>query len=201
MEKKKKTGVEVKKENVKKKNESKIVFSSNVKKYTKIVSLILAFFATAAIIFTFVFGLIVSLKVADYSREELLHDNFSVTFISNMHGTSIHETEETIANFGNHALFIIFQVVVPVLIFITAMVLLIILLKTILNFVNRIDTEKELFCEENIPEVDTIACYIMTILTITIITFNRTSPIIYGLVCLLIFIVLKLFRKCVEDRK
>ena len=65
----------------KKETEERVVFNKHTKLYTKVIAIILAFLASAASIFMFVFGIIVSLKIINLERLDLLTDNFSVTFI------------------------------------------------------------------------------------------------------------------------
>lgn len=182
-------------------SESRVVFTPSVKKGTQIIAILLAFFASAASIFMFVFGIIVSLKIIDLTKLELLSDNFSVTFLANLHGGSITEMKELIGSYTSQELFIIFKVAVPVIAFVIAMVLLIILAKSVMDFVSEVTTEKELFVRKNVYELEKMACYLMTILTILLLIFESPSIIIFGLISLLVFIALQLFKKVVYLKK
>ena len=202
MEKKKKMGekVESKKINdtVKVKKRDKVVFTPSIKKYTRLIGLIMAFLASAASIFVFIFSIIVSLKVSESSQAELLRDNFSVTFISNLRGISINDTETLIGMSGNKTVFIILDIILPAIAFIAAMILVILLVKCVLDFIDNINTENELYCKDNIHLLEKMACYLISILTISLLIFDTPSLIIYALISLLVFVALGLFNKIVN---
>lgn len=202
MEKKKKMGekAESKKINdtVKVKKRDKVVFTPSIKKYTRLIGLIMAFLASAASIFVFIFSIIVSLKVSESSQAELLRDNFSVTFISNLRGISINDTETLIGMSGNKTVFIILDIILPAIAFIAAMILVILLVKCVLDFIDNINTENELYCKDNIHLLEKMACYLISILTISLLIFDTPSLIIYALISLLVFVALGLFNKIVN---
>ena len=203
MEKGKKEGVKKQETKLIEKGESenKVVFTPSVKKGAQIIAILLAFFASAASIFMFVFGIIVSLKIIDLTKLELLTDNFSVTFLANLHGGSISQVKELIGSYTSKELFIIFKVAVPVIAFVIAMILAIILAKSVMDFVTEITTEKELYVKKNVYALEKMACYLMTILTILLLIFESPSLIIFALISLLVFIALQLFKKVVYSKK
>jgi len=193
---------EVKKvEKVEKKTIDKVIFTQDIKKAAKTLGVIVAFLATAASIFVFVFGIITSLKAANYTKEELLHDNFSVTFISNVSGNTIYDTENIIEGYGSKALFIIFDIVLPAIAFITIMILLIIFVKQLLEFVSGITKESELFTKEKLQTIEKLLCIIATALTVALVVFGRPSILIYAFISALLFIIIGLFDKCIEYKK
>jgi len=196
MEKEKK----VEKKEIKKiqKEETQTLFNENVKKVVKISSLVLSFFAIIMCIFTFVFGIITSLKVINSTKVELLHDNFSVTFLSNINSKSIVEMKDLVQGYGSKTLFIIVNVVLPALAIVAVSILSIILLKKIMDFVDDINTEKELFSKDNIPVIEKFTCLITTIITISFVVFNQPSFILYIFITLLLFIIINLFYRCVK---
>ena len=204
MEKEKKVGENNKVKKVvteKKENEERVVFDKHTKLYTRVIAIILAFLASAASIFMFVFGIIVSLKILNLESLDMLTDNFSVTFISNLHGCSIGETRELLATYGDKTAYVIFHIVIPIIAFVVAMVLLVLLAKLVLDFVDRINNESQLYTKQNIFELEKIACYMMSIMTITLIIFNTPSILMYAIVSILVFVSLYLFEKVVRLRK
>ena len=184
----------------KKSKENKVIFNKDVKKTVKYAAYILSFCAAAAALFTFIFGIITTLKVANNSKVELLHDNFSVTFISNINGQSITDVTDNIMEFGDKTLFIILNIVIPCIAIIACMILLIIAIKMILDFVSKISRENELYTNARLVEVEKIACLIETIITITFLVFNRPSFFLFILVSLMFFIIIGLFKKCVDEK-
>ena len=199
MEKEKKTTKT--KTKVKERKNTDIVFTKDVKTITKVISLILVFLSSSAAIFVFVFGIITSIKVANTTKVELLHDNFSATFISNVNNISITETEDIIEGYGSKVLFIIFDIVIPCLAIIAIAIITIILAKKAIDFVNSINKEKDLYNKKKLNTIEKMACLIETILTISFIIFNNPSILLYLLISLLLFIVIGLFRKCVDDKE
>ena len=178
-----------------------ILFTSEIKKGAKILATIVSFFATLATIFVFVFGIITSLKAINLEKSELLHDNFSVTFISNLTGNSITETENIIKGYGSKTLFVVFDIVLPAIAFIAVMILLVIFTQKLLSFVTSINKESELFTKAKLIDVEKLLCLIATMITITLIIFGSPSIIIYALISLLLFIIIALFEKCIKYKK
>ncbi len=181
-----------------KKSDSKIIFPKQTRKIIKFFALALSFIAVVATIFTFIFAIITSLKVANNTKLELLHDNFSVTFISNINGTSIAEAEDLIQGYGSKALFIIFDIVIPAIAIIAASVGLIIFLKKAMDFINENTREKDLFTEKNLENVEKLACLAEAIITVTFVVFDRPSILLYAFICILLYIIIFLFKKCIN---
>ena len=194
---KKEVKKEIKKTSVK---EEKVVFNPEIKKAVKIVTLFISFFAVIMCIFTFVFGIITALKVANSTKVELLQNNFSVTFLSNINAKSIVEMKDLIQGYGGKTLFIIFNVIIPALAIIAVSTLTIILLKKIFDFVNDVDTEKELYTKNNLNLVEKLACLATAIITITFVIFDKPSIALYCFNTALLFIIIALFKKCVKEK-
>ena len=183
-----------------KKEENKVVFNKNTKKIIKMVVLLISFFAVALSIFTFVFSTITTLNVANSTKAEILNDNFTVTHIANINRISVVESENLIQGFGNKTLFIIFDIVIPTLSIILIALLLVLLLKKVLDFVTITTKEKELFNIKKINDVEKLACIAETIITIYFVVFKKPSLLFYIFASLLLFLVIALFRKCVENK-
>lgn len=201
MEKEKKTVKEEKKiTKVERKSTNNIVFTKDIKIIVKILAIMASFIATIVSIFVFVFGIITSLNAANLEKSELLHDNFSVTFISNVNCNTIIETENIIKGYGSKALFIIFDIVLPSIALITVMILLVIFSKQLLDFINSVTKENELFTKDKLNVIEKLTCLIAAMLTISLIFFGSPSIIIYLFISVLLFIVIGLFGKCVENQ-
>ncbi len=204
MEKKSKKVKETKKVEKKevkaKKSENKVVFDKETKKAVKIFTWILSFLASIVCIFTFVFSITTSLKVINSTKEELLHDNFTVTYLSNINGITITETEDLLEGFGNKGLFVLVDIVLPSIALIAITILLVILLKKILDLVLGTNKEKDLYTNKKLNEVEKMACLAEAIITVSFVIFKRPSVLLYIFVSLLLFVVIGLFKKCVENK-
>ena len=185
------------------KKDNRIIFKKESKKVVKVVSYIGMFFASAACIFIFVFGIMTTLKVANSTKSELIGDNFSLTFISNINFTSIAETKEIITDSGSTTLLIAFNVIIPAIAIIASCILFMIILSKILNFFDKdYDiTEKELYTRDNLSLIEKVACLTECILIISLIVFDRPTILLYLLVSVLLFSVIGLFNKCIENQK
>lgn len=196
---KKETKVKEKKTVVKEeKQENNVVFNSDVKKGVKILALITAFVASLVTIFVFIFGIITSLNSINQTKEELLTDNFTVTFISNLNGKTLTETQNIVEGYGSKALFVTFNIVIPALAIICVMILLLFLVKQLLDFINSTDTEKKLFTASSLLTIEKLICILEVILTISFIVFQNPGFIIYALISLLLFVIIGLFAKVIE---
>ena len=200
MEKEKKVVKTKTKSSERKTNSKELIFNKEIKKVAKIIAIVFTFLAAAISIFVFVFGIITSIKVANNTKVELLHDNFSVTFISNVKGISIADAENVIQGYGSKTLFIIFNIVIPCIAIIAVAILMMIFAKKVLDFANSFSKEKDLYTKDNLVAVQKIACLIEAMISITFIFFNRPGIILYLLISLLLFIVIGLFTKCVEKK-
>ena len=182
-------------------SDNEVVFTKDVKNIIKVGSLLLVFIASIAAIFVFVFGIITSIKVSNITKAELLHDNFSVTFISNINNISISEAEDLVQGYGSKALFILFDIVVPAIAIISIAVITIVFIKKLMDFITSTKKEKELYTKDKLASVEKMCCLLEIVLTIDFIIFNNPSMLIYILTSTLLFIVIGLFRKCVENNK
>lgn len=201
MEKEKKVVKKATKKTERKQDNYEIVFNKDTKKVVKVVSLILVFLAAIAAIFVFVFGIITSIKVANTDKLELLKDNFSVTFVSNVNNIPVNEAENLIQGYGSKALFITFDIVIPCLAIMCVSILLIIFAKKVMDFMDSVKKEKDLFTKEKLHNIEKMACIVETMLTISFVIFSRPSIILYLFVSILLFIIIGLFRRCVENNK
>ena len=186
---------------VKKNSDDTVIFNKNLKKIIQIISMIIAYGAAVVALFTFVFGIITVLQVLDSTKLDLFHDNFSISFIANMNGITNSEVIGIISEYGNGAMFVIFNVLIPAIAITCSMIILIITIKNILDFTNKVTHEKDLFTRNRLIDVEKIACLIETIITIHFVVFNRPSVLLFLLICLMFFIIIGLFSICVRDRE
>jgi len=189
-----------KEEVLKKKKVNRVIFSNETKKSIKIIAWVMSFLATTLCILTFVFSIIASLNVINTEKTELLNNNFTVTFISNINSISFEEAKNLIQGYGSKALFVIYDIVIPSLAFIAITILLIILLKKLMDFVNSSTKENDLYTTKKLHEIEKMACITEAIITISFVVFKRPSILLYLFVSLLLFIIIGLFKKCVEDK-
>ena len=184
---------------LKKENENDVVCTKETKKFLKIISIVAVFFATMCSLIVFIFGVITTLAIAGNSKEDLLSNNTVITFVSRMNNYSISDAEASINGMGNRLLFIIFEVVVPAIALICAMLLIIYLTTRILNYVNNISKEKDIFTKKKYQEAKDIISILSTILFVTFLIFDKPSFVFYLLIELLSVIVIYLYRKIVNE--
>ena len=189
------------KTNDEKNKTNNVVFGKETKKIIRIIAMILAYGAAVISLFTFIFAIITVLKIVNSTKLDLLLDNFSLTFISNMNGITNSEVIGIISEYGNNTAFIIFNVIIPAIAIVSSMIILIIAIKEILDFVAKVSREKDLYTKARLIDVERIACLIETIITIHFVVFNRPSILLFLLVSLMFFIIIGLFAKCVSNEE
>lgn len=203
---------EVKKNNSKVKNEKinknvvidsedVIILKNEERKIIKFVALVTTFFTSALAIMMFVFGVVATISIATLSHDELVNNNIVVTLLSKMNGYSIMEAKDLIMNMSSRVTIIVFEVVIPIIAFIGAMMLLVILSKRIMDFILDVKFEKDLFKKRKIYDLQDIVSIISIVLLAFLVLFNEPSIIFYLLIELLLFMVYGLFKKCVKDEK
>lgn len=181
--------------------EEKIVLEKNEKHIVRFVALLTSFFATGLAILIFVFSVMATLSVANLPKEELVNNNVVVTLISKLNSYSISDTKDLITTMSSRFTFILFEIVVPAIAFIGAMLLLLVLGKHLLDFVNNIKTEKDLFNQKKLQDIHDIISILSLVLLTTLVLFNQPSIIFYLLIELLLWVIYVLFKRCVLLKK
>lgn len=181
--------------------EEKIVLEKNEKHIVKFVALLTSFFATGLAILIFVFSVMATLSVANLPKEELVNNNVVVTLISKLNSYSISDAKDLITTMSSRFTFILFEIVVPAIAFIGAMLLLLVLGKRLIDFVNNIKTEKDLFNQKKLQDIHDIISILSLVLLTILVLFNQPSIIFYLLIELLLWVIYVLFKRCVLLKK
>lgn len=181
--------------------EEKIVLEKNEKNIVRFVALLTSFFATGLAILIFVFSVMATLSVANLPKEELVNNNVVVTLISKLNSYSISDAKDLITTMSSRFTFILFEIVVPAIAFIGAMLLLLVLGKRLIDFVNNIKTEKDLFNQKKLQDIHDIISILSLVLLTTLVLFNQPSIIFYLLIELLLWVIYVLFKRCVLLKK
>lgn len=182
-------------------NEEEIVFEKQEKRVVKFIALLSAFFATGLAILIFVFSIIACISVSNLSKEALINNNVVVTLVSKLNGYSIAEVQDLIGNMTSSFKFILFEIVIPTIAFVGAMLLIIALARRVIEFVSDIKYEKDLYNKKKLASALDIISILSVILLATLVIFNRPTIIIYLLIETLLCIIYLLFKRCVMVRK
>lgn len=205
MEKKKSVKNEEIKKEVKKTNSlkttDKVIINNDIKRVVKLVAYICTFFATVFALIIFVFGIISTLSIANSSKEELLSNNFAITFVSKISNCSSFDTKLAIKNMESRALFIISEVILPIIALICALVLIVLLANIILKFIEENSKESEIFDKKNIIILEKFINILSIIIFITWGLFNEPSLLFILMIYFLLFIIFILFKRNVELHK
>ena len=194
------------KETKTKKKEKVLVHNDNVlekneKGVIKFASLLTSFFATCLAILIFIFSVIASLSLANLPKEDLVNNNIVVTLLSKLNNYSITDAKELITTMSNRFTFILFEIVIPTIAFIGAMLLLITLARRLIDFISDVKTEKDLFNAKKVEDAKDIISILSLVLLTTLVLFNEPSIIFYLLIEVLLYIIFILFKKCVLLKK
>ncbi len=181
-------------------NENAILSKEN-KLLIKVICIVASFFATMFSLVVCVFGFITTFAIAGGSKEQLIGDNTVITFLSRMNNYTVAEAESAITGMGNKFLFILFEVLVPAIALICAMLLVIYLSTRVLNFIHNIETEDDLFTKKKYQEVKDMVSILSTILFVTFLIFNTPSFIFYMLIELFGLTVIFLYKKVLDLKK
>ena len=200
---------EKKVKNVKKTSKGTIVNSTNdntllikdERKLVKFTALIISFFASILAIVIFVFSIIASISVSNLPKEELVNNNIVVTLISKLNNYSVSDAKELIDSLSSRFAFIMFEIIIPTIAFVGAMLLLIVLSKRLIDFISDVKTQKDLFSNKKVKEAQDIISILSLILLTTLVLFNEPSIIFYLLIELLLCTIFVLFKKCVLLKK
>ena len=194
------------KETKTKKKEKVLVHNDNIlekneKGVIKFVSLLTSFFATCLAILIFIFSVIASLSLANLPKEDLVNNNIVVTLLSKLNNYSVTDAKELITTMSSRFTFILFEIVVPTIAFIGAMLLLITLARRLIDFISNVKTEKDLFNAKKVEDAKDIISILSLVLLTTLVLFNEPSIIFYLLIEVLLYIIFILFKKCVLLKK
>ena len=194
------------KETKTKKKEKVLVHNDNIlekneKGVIKFASLLTSFFATCLAILIFIFSVMASLSLANLPKEDLVNNNIVVTLLSKLNNYSITDAKELITTMSNRFTFILFEIVVPTIAFIGAMLLLITLARRLIDFISSVKTEKDLFNAKKVEDAKDIISILSLVLLTTLVLFNEPSIIFYLLTEVLLYIIFILFKKCVLLKK
>lgn len=202
MEKGKKLKKEIKtQKEILEKEEEPIIMNKSEKNLVKFIALLSSFFATALAITIFVFSVIACISVSNLEKEALLNNNIVVTMVSKMNNYSVLETKDLITNMSNRFTFILFEIIIPTIAFVGAMILMLVLAKRIIEFISDIKYEKDLYNKKKLINVQDIVSILSIVLLTTLVIFNKPSIIIYLLLEALLCMVYFLFKKCVTLQK
>ena len=183
------------------KEEESIVLEKREKRLVKFISLLSAFFATAVAILIFVFSVISCISVANLSKEDLVNNNIVVTIISKLNNYSINEVGDIISNMTNRFVFILFEIVIPTIAFVGAMILILLLAKRVIEFISDVTYEKDLYNKKKLSDARDIIAVLSIVLLTTLVIFNKPTILIYLLIEALLTLIYYLFKKCVMLRK
>ena len=198
----KKQNVKVVKKEEKEIVEEAVIIDKSEKNLIKFIALLSAFFATGMAILIFVFSVIACISVANSSIDALLNNNIVLTVVSKMNNYSISEVKTIIESIGSSRLtFILFEIVVPTIAFVGAMILILVLSKRAIEFIADVSSEKDLYTKRKLINIQDMISILSIVLLTTLVIFNRPSIIIYLLIEALLCIVYLLFKKCVIMRK
>lgn len=178
-----------------------LVITKETRLLIKIIGIVATFFATMFSLIVFVFGFITTFAIIGGSKEQLVTDNTVVTFVSRMNNYTIAESESAISGMGNKFLFILFEVIVPALSLICAMILIIYLTTRVLNYVHGIKSESDMFTKKKYQEIKDIVAILSTILFVTFLIFNTPSFVFYMIIELFAAMVVFLYKKVVDLKK
>ena len=196
-----------KEKKVKKEEKSKLDVQENIvmvkdeKRLVKFVSLLTTFFATSIAILIFVFSVMASLSIAQLPKEDLVNNNIVVTLLAKLNNYSVSDAKELINSMNNRFGFILFEIVIPTIAFIGAMLLLIALGKRLIDFVRDVKTESDLINTKKLGEIQDIISILSLVLLTTLVLFDQPSIIFYILIEFLMCVIYVLFKKCVILKK
>ena len=183
----------------KRSEEDKILFSDNIKKLVKLASVLCAFFSTILILIMLFFGIVTTFIVINSDKGQLVGNNTIITFVSNINDYSIQEMINTIETMDSKGIFIIMEIILPVIALIAVGLLLIILSKKILDFIANVKYEKDLFALDKVDEVRVIANNLSLVLLVTFVIFDNPSFLVYALIEFLIYASYKLYMRCINN--
>ena len=183
---------------VTKKSSNTTIVSKEEKMMVKVIFMIATFFATVLSLIIFVFGIITTTAIINGQASELANNNTVMTFITRMNGYTISEAQHSINIMDSKFLYIAFEVIVPSMALICAMLLLIYLSVRIMNFVEGISKEKDLYTTDKYMDAKDIFCILSVIIFISFLIFNKPSFIFFMLIELLICFVIILYKKVVS---
>ena len=183
------------------KTESDNITVSDEKKLVKFISLLITFFASALAIIIFVFSIIASISIANLPKEELVNNNIVVTLISKLNNYSISEVKGLINTLSSRFSFIVFEIIIPTIAFIGAMLLLIALSKRLIDFISDVKFKNDIFTDKKVNNLKDIISILSLVLLTTLVLFNEPSIIFYLIIELLLCATFILFKKCVLLKK
>ena len=188
----------VEKKKVEKKTDEDIIIMKDANRLINFISYMSSFFASILAIIIFVFGIITTLTVANNTSDDVIHNNFVVTFISKISNSSIEDTKLNILTMNSKISYIVFDIVLPTIALVCAALLIIWLSCLLLKFFNNSLTDKKMFTIEKLNQLGNIIDIFSVILFITWALFNQPSVPFILLIYLLLFITYYLFKKCVN---
>ena len=193
--------VKVKKIKSKENIEENVVLAKREKRLVKFIALLSAFFATGLAILMFIFGVIACVSVFNTDKELLVNNNIVVTVVSKLNSYSTLEVKDLINNMSNKFTFILFEIIIPTIAFVGAMILILVLAKRVIEFISDVTYEKDLYTKKKLSNIQDIISILSIVLLSTLVIFNKPSIIIYLLIEILLCLIYLLFKKCVILRK
>ena len=178
-----------------------VVLGSNRKHLIKFIALLSSFFATMLAILMFIFTVISSISIANLDKNALISNNIVVTLLSKLNGYTKIEAESLLRVMNSRVMVIVFEIIIPAIAFIGSMLLLIILSKKVMDFIDKVTYESELFNKKKVHELEDIMGILSVVLLATMVLFNQPSIIFYLLIELLLIVIYLLFKKCSLTKK
>lgn len=194
----------VKKEEVKKevlKDDGPVIMLKHEKNLVKFAALLSAFFASGLAILMFIFSVVACISIFNLPNEELVNNNIVVTLVSKLNNYSALEVKDMIINMSNNLSFVLFEIIIPAIAFIGSLILVIVLAKRLIEFVNDITYEKDLYNKKKLSRAQDIISILSIVLLTMLVIFDKPSIILYLLIEVLLCIIYLLFKKCVSLRK
>ena len=174
------------------------VVINQVKSIVRFICYLATFFASILAILVFIFSIITTLSVANKEASVLLHDNFSMSFISKISASTMEETKLSYMANGGSFTYILFNIILPSIALICAAILVILLCSQILKFIAKINKEKDLFSEKNIYKVENMVNILSVIIFVNWALFNNPSMPFALLIFLLLYIIYYLYKICAK---
>ena len=180
------------------KKDNNVVITKDIRRIVKFTTMMATFFASLFVIIVFVFSVMTTLSVMNNTRDELLDNNFAMTFISKLSNNTIYDTKLNVQTTESNFIFATVNIILPSIVLIGALILIIYFAHLIDKFLEDTETEKELFTTQKTKELENIINIVSLIIFIFSILFNRPAMIFVLLIFFLLYAIYFLFKKCAK---
>ncbi len=169
---------------------------------TKLISLALVTINIVYLIITLGYSIFSTKTIFNNTFENILKDDTTVNYILKINDySSISDIQNAIETDGVKTTFYLLEIVVPTLIIIFVFILSIILGKKLYNFIKNVNSDKDLFTNKKVEELQKMRSLILDICIFLFLQFNLTFLIFYVLLDFMLEIIIYLFSHCVEKEK